>query len=176
MEIFATGNVLGYIIIFFGKILEVTVATVRMVLINRGERTKGSLLALVDISLWLIISGTVLANLNADIVKAVLYCIAFSLGNYIGSLIENKIALGLSTVQVIIDIKCYQGLLSALRAQNYAVTVVDGKGKEGDKKILFIHLKRSKIADATRLINKINENCVITVSDVRVLRDGFIKK
>jgi uncharacterized protein YebE (UPF0316 family) len=45
-----------YFIIFFGKILEVTVSTLRMVLINRGERIKGAILAFFDVLLWLVIT------------------------------------------------------------------------------------------------------------------------
>lgn len=49
-----------YFIIFFGKITEVTFATLRIVLINRGERVKGSLVALIEVFLWIYVTGTVL--------------------------------------------------------------------------------------------------------------------
>ena len=39
---FLTGDsVWVYLMIFFGKILEVTVSTLRLVMINRGERLQG---------------------------------------------------------------------------------------------------------------------------------------
>jgi uncharacterized protein YebE (UPF0316 family) len=176
MDFFTGNSIWVYLFIFVGKIVEVTVATIRVVLINRGERKKGSLIALLEVVLWIVVTGTVLQGFTQDILKAVLYCIAFALGTFAGSWVESKIALGLSTIQVIADTKCYSALLETLRANNLAVTVVDGKGKEGDKKILFIHLKRSRTTEAVRLINKVSENCVITVSDVRVLHGGFIKK
>lgn len=174
---FLLGNTIWvYLFIFLGKIIEVTVATIRMVLINRGERKKGSLIALFEVALWIVVTGTVLQGFTEDILKAVLYCVAFAAGTFTGSWVESKIALGLSTIQVIADTKCAEGLLIALRENKLAVTIVNGKGKEGEKKILFIHLKRSRIAEAVKLINKINEKCVITVSDVRVLHGGFIRK
>ena len=176
MDIFSGKNLAVYLFIFLGKIIEVTVATVRMVLINRGERKKGSALALIDITLWVLISGTVLNNFTEDILKVVLYCVAFALGTFVGSWVEGKIALGLSTIQVITDSECSENLLTVLRNNNLAVTVVDGKGKTGERKILFVHLKRNRIADAVKLINEINNECVITVTDVRVLHGGFIKK
>ena len=55
-----------YFVIFFGKILEVTVSTLRSVLINRGERVKGTIIAFFDILLWLIITGTVLHGYQDD--------------------------------------------------------------------------------------------------------------
>lgn len=175
MEFFLGTSIWVYIFIFLGKIIEVTTATVRMVLINRGERTKGSIIALFEVSLWLIVTGTVLSGFTEDILKAVLYCVAFALGNFVGSWVEGKIALGLSTIQVISHCN-HEEMVNILRKNNLAVTVIDGEGKEGEKKILFIHLKRSRITEAVKLVNSVNENCVITVTDVRVLRGGFIKK
>lgn len=176
MEFLKGDTVWVYLFIFLGKIIEVTIATIRIVLINRGERKKGSIVALIEVSLWIIVTGTVLTGFTQDILKAVLYCLAFALGNYVGSYIEDKIALGLSTVQVISEKEYYEQIAAALRENNMAVTAIDGKGQHGDKKILFIHLKRSRIAEAVKLVNSINNKCVITVTDLRVLKGGFIKK
>jgi hypothetical protein len=83
MEEFLTHpSVWVYLLIFFGKILEVTIATVRMVLINRGERVKGSIVAFFEISLWLFITGTVLSGFTErlDILRLLVFGVAFSLG------------------------------------------------------------------------------------------------
>lgn len=176
MEFLLGTTIWVYLFIFLGKILEVSTATIRMVLINRGERTKGSILALFEVALWILVTGTVLQGFTQDILKAVLYCIAFAFGNYVGSWIESKIAFGLSTIQVIAGCNNHIEILEILRQHNMAVTVINGKGKEGEKKILFIHLKRNRIAEAVKLVNSVNDKCVITVTDVRVLRGGFIKK
>jgi uncharacterized protein YebE (UPF0316 family) len=165
-----------YLFIFFGKIIEVSMATLRIVLINRGEREKGSIIALFEVALWVIVTGTVLAGFTEDILKVVLYCVAFALGNYLGSRLEAKLAFGLSTIQVIADRADYQSVSEILRQNNLAVTEINGKGKEGDKKILLIHLKRSRIPATVKLVNQTNPKCVIAVSDLRVVRGGFIKK
>lgn len=176
MDFFTGNSVWIYLFIFFGKILEVTVATTRVVLISRGERKKGTIIALFEVILWIIVTGTVLQGFTQDLLKAVLYCLAYAVGTFIGSWVESKIALGLSTIQVITEPEVSIKLIEELRANNLALTVVNGKGKGGDKKLLFIHLKRSRIAEAVKLINKVSDCCVITVSDVRVLHGGFIKK
>ncbi len=100
----------------------------------------------------------------------------FAVGNYIGSWLEGKLALGLSTIQVISSVDCTENIVEELRKNNLAVTVLDGEGKEGGRKILMIHLKRNRIAATVKLINSLAETCVITVTDVKVLRGGFIKK
>jgi len=60
-----------YLFVFFGKILEVAVSTVRIVLINRGERLKGSITGFFEVSLWLIVTGTVLAGFQEDLLRCI---------------------------------------------------------------------------------------------------------
>lgn len=175
MDFLTSNSVWVYFIIFFGKIVEVTFATLRIVLINRGERTKGSIVAFVEVILWLMITGTVLVGFTEAPLKILVFALAFALGNYLGSWLENKIAVGLSTIQIITS-EDSAHLLDALRNNDLAVTVVDATGKDGQRKVLEIHLKRNRIPATVKLINKSIKNCVITVRDVKVLKGGYIKK
>ena len=87
----ATGTIWVYLVIFFGKIVEVSLGTLRIVLINRGERLIGSLIALIEISLWLIIAGNVLSDYQSDPFKMLAYALAYALGNYVGSWLEERL-------------------------------------------------------------------------------------
>lgn len=173
---FLTGNSIGvYFIIFFGKILEVSIATLRIVLINRGERTKGSLIAFVEVILWIFITGTVLVDFIGNPLKIVVFALAFSIGNYLGSWFESKLALGLSTIKVITSEDASM-LIEILRQHNLAVTIVTAEGKDGNKKILEIYLKRNRIKSTVNLINQNISKCVITIYDIREIKGGYIKK
>ena len=176
---FISGNSIGvYLFIFFGKILEVTIATIRNVLINRGERNKGALIAILEVIIWVVITGTVLNDFTEDILKVVFFCLAFAIGNYLGSLLEAKLALGLSTIQVICkDLDACEVLTETLRSNGIAVTLMDGEGKESaPRKIMIIHLKRNQIKKTIALIRSITKDSVIAVSDLKVINGGFIKK
>lgn len=175
IEFLKSDSVWIYLIIFFGKITEVTFATLRIVLINRGERTKGSIIAFIEVLLWIYVTGTVLVGFQNAPLKVVVFALAFALGNYVGSWLENKIALGLSTIEVITtEDAC--ALLEVLREHNLGVTVINGEGKNGPRKIYKVHLKRNRIASTVRLINKHISSCVISVTDVKVLKGGYIRK
>lgn len=164
-----------YFVIFFGKILEVTVATVRMVLINRGERIKGSIIAFFDILLWLVITGTVLEGFQDDPIRIVVFALAFALGNYLGSWLEEKLAFGLSSIQVIVpESEESHNLAGVLRAESFGVTVIKGSGRSGERDLLLLHLKRKQIVAAKKIINKNFPGAVIVVNDSRVIRGGFI--
>lgn len=173
---FLTGNSIWvYFIIFFGKIIEVTFATVRIVLINRGEKTKGSIVALVEVLLWIFITGTVLVGFQEAPLKAIIFALAFAIGNWLGSWLENKIALGLSEIKIITS-EDPTNLLELLRNSGLAVTVIEATGKNGRRYLLEIFLKRSRINQTVKLINSCMENCMVTLSDVKVLKGGYIRK
>lgn len=177
MEFLLGKSVWVYVLIFFGKILEVTISTSRMVLINRGERLKGSVLAFFEIALWLLITGTVVVGLTSDPFKVLVFALAFGVGNYLGSWMEDKLAFGLSTIEIISPGEgCEQEMLRALRSSGFAVTVMDGEGKDGQRKVMLMHMKRKRIPEAMRIINETRGDCLITVTDVRVLRGGYIVK
>lgn len=166
-----------YLFIFFGKIAEVAVSTVRLVLINRGERLKGSITGFFEVSLWIVVTGTVLAGFQEDLLRCAVFAVAFAIGNYVGSWLEGKLAFGLSSIQVIInkDVSA-ESLVEALRDNGFGVTIMEGEGKTGRREILLLHLKRKRIPAAIALIKGKLDNAVITVNDVRVINGGFIKK
>ncbi len=177
---FLTGDsVAVYLMIFFGKILEVTIGTLRMVMINRGERGKGSVVAFFEITLWLFITGTVLSGFieNLDVIRWLVFAVAFALGNYLGSWLEGKLAFGLSSIQVIVpcDASCTP-LVTELRDAGFAVTVLEGQGKDGPREVLILHMKRKRIPAAINIVKTRLKNAMITVNDVRVANGGFIKK
>ncbi len=175
MEFLVSNSVWVYFIIFFGKITEVTFATLRIVLINRGERTKGSIVALIEVLLWIFITGTVIVGFQNAPLKAVVFSIAFALGTYLGSWLESKLAVGLSTIKIITS-EDPTALLQTLRNSNLAVTVLAAEGKDGHRNVLEIYLKRARINATVKLINSCIENSVITLTDVKVLKGGYIRK
>ena len=171
------GSIWLYFVIFFGKIFEVSVSTVRIVLINRGERVKGTIVAVFEMMLWLTITGTVLVGFQQDLTRGLVFSLAFAAGNYVGSWTEEKLAFCYSSIQVILpDSDASRDLAALLRANSFAVTVVKGRGKDLDREILFLHAKRKRIPEAVRIINTHLANAVIVINDSRFLHGGFIKK
>jgi uncharacterized protein YebE (UPF0316 family) len=165
-----------YFIIFFAKIIEVSISTVRLVYINKGEKVKGAVLGFIEILIWLVVVSSVLHNITEDPIKVFIYAISFSLGNFIGVTIESKIAVGLSSIQVVVNQKDGEILADILREQGYGVTIIEGKGKNDSiKNLLFIQLKRKKIPEATRLIKEHNPEAFITVNEIKNMFGGYIK-
>lgn len=166
-------NILFYLLILFAKIIEVSLMTLRIVFITKGERKLGAIVAFFEVSLWLLLVTFVLNDLMADPFKAVFYALGFSLGNYMGSVVEEKIGIGLSQVQIIV--KAVHGIQLAqdLRKHGFAVTLVHGEGKDLERYILFLYVKRRRIKLMLDVAKASQENAVITVMDTKPLYGGY---
>ena len=173
----ATGTFWVYIIIFLGKIVEVSLGTLRIVLINRGERLIGSFIALIEITLWLIIAGNVLSDYQSDPLKMLAYALAYALGNYVGSWLEERLAFGLCSMQtVVMDQETSDKICEALRQNGFGVTELTAQGRDDETRFMLISTLRRKLADeAITLVQGIAPNAMITVSDVKSQRSGYLR-
>ena len=163
-----------YVFIFFGKILEVSIATIRIVLISRGERVVGSIFAIVEVTLWLVVTGTVLTGFQNDFIKVIVFVAAFAIGNFIGSWLEEKLALGLSNIQVIVpDKECERTLRDVLRSKGFGVSTMKVNGMEDVRYMLLMILKRKSVKEAIRLVDMTCPDALVTIGDVEA-KGGYI--
>ncbi len=161
-----------YILIFVVKIIEVAMAVVRIVLITKGEKVKGAVIGFFEVIIWVILAATVLTNVTDDPFKVVVYSLAFAIGNYLGSMIEAKLALGTVSIQAIVKKVQGKDLSKALRTQGLAVTAVDAYGRDDRKEILYMHVPRRKIQKTINTIKSFQKDVVITVNDIRPVYGG----
>ena len=177
LAFFAGNSVWVYLFIFVGKIVEVSFSTLRIVLVGRGERLMGCLCALVEISLWLLITSSVLANFTSDPLKMVVYVLAFASGVFLGSWLEEKLAFGLCTIQIVApDQKSAENLEAVLRKNGFGLTIVDAKGIDGAvRTMLNATLKRKRSREALALIGETCPEAVVTVSDVKSFKGGYLR-
>ncbi|MCL2200426.1 MAG: DUF5698 domain-containing protein [Oscillospiraceae bacterium] len=164
-----------YAIIFFAKLLEVAIMTVRLVLTTRGNRIAASLLSAVEITIWLVLASTVLLGLNEDPMLAVAFGAAFVVGIFVGMLIEDKLALGLSQIEIIADFEKAKQITVQLREKGYGVTTFDCEGREGKKLAVNIKIHRKDIPVTMRMLKEY-ENVFITVTEIKSLSRGIIER
>jgi uncharacterized protein YebE (UPF0316 family) len=176
MDLLSGSSILVYVIIFFGKILEVSLDTLRIVMINRGKRLFGAILGFFVVTIWIAIISSVLNDLSTNLMKAVVYAVAYALGNYIGVTIENKLAIGLCSLMVITRESEGYKLANILRESGFGVTVLEGESANYKRYVLIVHLQRKCINEAVKLIRERTEDAVITVNDLKTVYGGFVKK
>ena len=166
-----------YLFIFFGKILEVSFGTLRLVLINRGERTIGSIIAFIEITIWLVVASSVLAGFRSDYLKGLIYAFSFALGNFLGSMLDDHLAFGLCSLQIIIsDPEKARSAVVQLRLLGFGVTSLDVHGRYEDHCMLLMTMQRKRCIEAVSWIESNCPGSVITISDVKVQRGSYLQK
>ncbi|HHT39075.1 MAG: DUF5698 domain-containing protein [Acholeplasmatales bacterium] len=176
IDILTKTDPLILILIFVFKIIEVTVSTLRIILINKGFRKIGVILAAVEIILWLILASTVITGISESPMKGVAYGLGFIFGVFTGSILEEKLAFGKVLIQAITPIENGHIIAASLRKNGYGVTILDGKGKEEKRLILMILANRRDISIAVSTIKEIEPTAMIVSHETVNLAGGFTQK
>ena len=95
------------------------------------------------------------------------------MGNYVGVMLEERIALGNQIIRVITRHDASE-LVRYLWDQGYGVTSVDASGENGPVKLIFMVVKRRHLEDIVDIIKRFNPNAFYTIEDVRFVRETFV--
>lgn len=157
--------------IFLARIVDVSLQTIRIVFTSKGKKFWAPLFGFFEVLIWLAAIGQVMRDLT-NVFCYLAYAGGFATGNYVGLLIEEKLAVGTVLLRVIL-----QGdptpLIEHLRKQNYGVTSVDAQGVSGKVSILLLIVRRSDIDRIARDILELNPKAFYTLEEVRNVRSGI---
>jgi len=138
----------------------------------RGKKKTAAIIGFFEVIVYVVALKSVVQNLD-NVLNLVVYASGFAAGNYIGGILEEKLAVGHFTVQVITKVQPLE-LACALRREGFGVTVVEGEGKEGPRYISNVMLKRKEFPRLMKFIDNWDKCAFVTVSDARRTKGGFI--
>ena len=160
------------ILIFLGRLTDVTLGTLRIILIGRGMRRLAPLVGFVEVLVWLVVLTTVVEQLDRPL-NFIAYAAGFAAGTYVGMLVEARIALGLVTVRVITDSDA-SALLERLRDSRFGVTDFAARGLQGRVRFILTVLPRRDLPRLLAIVRRHHPQAFVSVSDVRAASEGFI--
>jgi uncharacterized protein YebE (UPF0316 family) len=167
-EIFITFGI--PILICLARMTDVTLGTLRIVFISKGMKYLAPVIGFIEIIVWVAAIGQVMQNLD-NIYNILAYAVGFSLGNYLGILIESRLAMGVVVVRII-TVRDANELVSHLRKNDYGVTVVDAEGASGPVSIIFTIIKRANLKTFIPMVKTFNPNAFFSVEDIRYVSEG----
>jgi len=166
--------IFGYFIVFLARALDISLATVRILMILHGQRVYAAVIGFFESLIFIAVLTYVIHGLN-DIPSLFFYALGFATGNYLGIYVEEKVAIGCITVQVISK-KDPDRLISEIRQEGFGVTVIEGYGKEGVRKILHVLLMRKDLKTLMELVEDVDDYAFITVLDTKKIMGGYFSK
>ena len=151
--------------IFFARILDVSIGTLRIMFVSKGYRMKATLLGFIEVLIWIIIVAQIFQNLD-NWMNYVAFAGGFAAGNFIGMYIEEQMKMGIQIFRIIVGQES-AFLSEKLKEANFRVTELSGEGKYGPVKIIFTVSKRKRWQELADIVGKYAPNAFYSVEDVK---------
>jgi uncharacterized protein YebE (UPF0316 family) len=162
-----------YSYVFIAQMIVVTLMTMRLVFVTKGERKMAMSIAFVEIAIWAFTAGSVLNEVKENPGIAIAYALGYAAGSYLGSYIEEKLGIGTIEMKVIVKEHHGEELTEKLRDKGYGVTVTEGKGKDIARQVLVIFTNRKSEKKLKQEVVNIQKNAVIFTNDTKPLYGGY---
>jgi uncharacterized protein YebE (UPF0316 family) len=175
LEIFKSAPTIVFcLIICVCKIIEVGLSSLKSILMVKGQRFLATGLALIECLVWgFVIAGTI-KDLSSNYYWLAAYCAGYTLGWFIGSTIESKLALGTTNVQFIVTSEDLPKIETYLAEHELGYIVTDCRGKNGPHHKVDVVLARKRAAKIRKGITKLCESTIfVTNYDVPYARGGY---
>lgn len=170
-EFFTLSAWLGAGVIFALRVTDMTLDTLRVLVVMRGRKPMAWVLGFFQASIFVLAISSVLSNLDNPL-NVFGYAAGFATGNVIGMLIEEKLAIGHLQLSIVSS-RRGAAIAERLRAEGYAITEIPARGKDGTVSLLTASVLRKNLDKVHRLVNEVDETAFITSEDVRPVRRGF---
>lgn len=161
-------------LIFIAGVAYVSLGTLRIIFVSRGKRFFSPLLGFFEVSIWLIAISQIMNNVTS-LITYMAYAAGFAVGNYVGIIIEEKMAIGNLVVRIILT-KNDEELKRRLADAGFGVTSVDGKGINEQVKIVYSIIRRKDLEKVEKIIKDSHANAFYSVEDARSVVEGFFPK
>ncbi|MCD6354143.1 MAG: DUF2179 domain-containing protein [Prolixibacteraceae bacterium] len=159
-------------LIFLSRIIDVTIGTIRIVMVSKGQKILAPVLGFFEVLVWLIAISKIFQNLD-NWICYIAYAAGFATGNYIGLLLEEKLAVGIVKVQIITRKRAAK-LIENLMKAGYGITHHEAQGSNENVSIIYSILKRSDIQEVEEIVKSTNPKAFYSIEDVKfVNKDIF---
>ena len=168
------GIALSYIFIFFAKVAHVSLATVRILLLVRGKRLLAAGIGFFEASLFVLALKEVFLSTD-HIWGVIVYALGVATGNFTGSMVEERMAVGFVTAQIV-SLTYTDSIVEALREEGFGVTVIEGCGKDGPHQVLNVYVKRKDLARLMNIVEKADVRAFVSIMDTKKIIGGYFSR
>lgn len=164
-------NILGALLIMGLRMVDVSLGTFRTILVVQAKKYLAASVGFFEVLIWIFAMRYIFQNLD-NMYNMLGYALGFSLGNIVGIVLEEKIALGYVQVNII-SLYYAEKIADALREAKFGVTILPAEGGSGGMSLLVILIRRRDLKSAKKIIDSIDEKSFLTIQHSRPYR-GFI--
>ena len=163
--------VLMPVLIFLARICDVSIGTMRIIFVSKGKRNIAPVLGFFEVLIWIIAISRIMENLN-NYINFVAYAAGFATGNFVGMIIEEKLAMGILMIRVFAQENGNE-LAQSLNTQGFGATVVEAHGARQNIQLIYSIVKRNELANVLDVIIRFNPQTFYTIEDVKTVNEGI---
>ena len=154
------------IFVFFARICDVSIGTVRTIVTVQGRTGIAFVLGLIEITIWILVVSTVINQVKEQPILIAFYALGFAAGNFIGIIVERKLAFG-TTILRVITRDAGKAIADHLRKEGQPVTIFVGEGMKGPVNELYIACRRRDIKWILPEVKKIDNQAFYVIEQAR---------
>ena len=163
-----------WFIVCGAKIVEISIQSLKTCMMVKGQRLKAAGLGFIECMIWGLVISTIISTLGDNFILLFFYCTGYAVGLFLGSTIENKIAIGTSNLELIASDESTELITAYLKERNMGYTVLEGRGSKDKMNMIFIVLARKEAPRVLKEIRKVCDNKVfVSVSEVSKYAGGY---
>lgn len=162
----------GPLLIFLLRIVDVSLATIRMLLAVRGVKYVAPVIGFFEVMIWIVAVGSAIQHLDSPL-HLIGYAAGFATGTLVGMMIEEKMAFGMATVRIVSKHGGVE-LAEALRDRGFGVTEFAGQGREGRVEVVYVVLRRRDLPQVFAEVGTWDADAFVTVEQPRSIHRGWL--
>lgn len=162
--------------IFFARIVDVTLGTLRTVYTVKGKTLLAGIIAFIEVFIWFIVAREALNTDVNSLWIVIAYSGGYATGTTLGTFIANKFINSLISIEVITT-KATPENINKIRKEGFGVSVVNTieNLQEEHTKILFITLNSRNLDSLKKTIREIDSKAFMVINESKVVQNGYIK-
>lgn len=159
------------LLIFLARICDVSIGTMRIIFVSKGKKHLAPLLGFFEVLIWIIAISKIMQNLD-NYINYVAYAAGFATGNYVGMIIEEKLAMGVQMIRVFTS-QNGTGLVQSLNKCGFGATTVEAHGAKERVDIIYTIVHRTELGSVLGIIDQFNPKAFYTIEDVKAVSEGI---
>jgi uncharacterized protein YebE (UPF0316 family) len=147
--------------IFGARIVDVSIGTLRIVFIGRGMAVPAAVVGFFESLIWLLAVSQIIKHLTMPLYY-VAYAAGFGTGNYVGLMIERRLAVGTVVLRLFTSAPV-DDLLDRLRRSGIGATTIAAQGLQGPVSIVSSVLARRELPRVLEIVQGTHPETFYTV-------------
>ena len=159
------------VIIFFGRICDVTLGTLRIIFVSKGEKRKAPIVGFFEVFIWVVVISQIFSNAT-NIYAYLAYAAGYATGNFVGIMVENKIGFGYQLFRIYTK-KDGGELMKMLHEKGFGSTWIKGAGAITEVSIIESVVQRRAEKNVVEIIHDFDPDTFYLIEDIRSKQKGI---